>query len=82
MTYDPTSAQIILIIFLVIWELLWKGIALWEAAHRNQRNWFIAILIISSAGALPIFYLLLTGFHEEEVEDSFVRHSLPERKEL
>ncbi len=47
----------VLVFVLVIWSLIWKGIALWRAARQDQRNWFIAILIISSAGILEIIYL-------------------------
>jgi hypothetical protein len=48
-----------LIIILSIWELIWKGIALWKAARNEQKYWFIAILIINSAGILPILYIFM-----------------------
>jgi hypothetical protein len=44
-------------IILGIWELTWKGLALWAASQNKQRNWFIAILIINTVGILPIVYL-------------------------
>jgi len=44
-------------IILGIWELAWKGFALWKASQNKQRNWFIAILIINTIGILPIVYL-------------------------
>ena len=44
-------------VFLGIWELTWKGLALWKAGQNKQRNWFIAILIINTIGILPIIYL-------------------------
>jgi len=46
-----------ILIFLSIWELVWKGLALWRASQNKQKNWFIAILIINSIGILPIIYL-------------------------
>ena len=46
-----------LLVILLIWSLVWKGIALWRSARKNQRNWFIALLIISTAGVLEIVYL-------------------------
>ncbi len=46
----------ILIIF-ALWELVWKGFALWKASQNKQRNWFIAILAINTIGILPIIYL-------------------------
>ncbi|WP_440944802.1 DUF5652 family protein [Methanosarcina sp. T3] len=48
-----------LILILVLWELFWKGIALWKAARESQRYWFIAILILNTAGILPILYIFL-----------------------
>ncbi len=48
-----------LILILVLWELFWKGIALWKAARESQKYWFIAILILNTVGILPIFYIFL-----------------------
>lgn len=42
---------------LLLWEIIWKGIALWSSAKNNQLNWFIALLILNTAGILPIIYL-------------------------
>lgn len=47
----------ILLLFLVAWSLFWKGLALWRAAKNDQRNWFIAILIVNTVGILEIIYL-------------------------
>ena len=41
----------------IIWDLIWKGIALWKCGRNNQLAWFIFILIINSLGILPIIYL-------------------------
>lgn len=48
-----------LILVMVFWELFWKGIALWKAAQNNQKYWFIAILVLSTGGILPILYILI-----------------------
>lgn len=45
---------------LIVWELVWKGIALWRAGRLNQPIWFIAILIFNTIGILPIIYLLVS----------------------
>lgn len=42
---------------LLLWELVWKGIALWKAAKNNQQGWFIALLILNTVGILPIIYI-------------------------
>lgn len=47
-----------LLIFLVaVWEIIWKGQALWRASKLDSRGWFVALLIINSVGLLPILYL-------------------------
>jgi len=48
---------LVLIIVLVIWELVWKGIALWKSSKNNQLGWFIAILVLNTVGILPILYI-------------------------
>ncbi len=46
-----------LFLTVVLWELVWKGIALWKAAGHKQRNWFVALLIVNSLGVLPLIYI-------------------------
>lgn len=41
-----------------LWELLWKGIALWRSARGKQLYWYLGILIFNTVGILPILYLL------------------------
>ena len=43
---------------LIIWTLIWKGIALWKSSRHGQMGWFIALLIVSTAGLLEIAYIL------------------------
>ena len=45
------------IFLLYVWSLIWKGIAMWRASKANQRNWFIAILVLNTLGVLEIVYL-------------------------
>ena len=41
----------------LIWELVWKGLALWKSARNSQSYWFVAILIFNTLGVLPIVYI-------------------------
>jgi len=43
---------------LLIWSVIWKGIALWKAGRNNQLAWFICLLILNTAGILPIIYII------------------------
>ena len=50
---------IIPIIIIKIWDYVWKIIALIKAAKNNHIIWFVFILILNSAGIIPIIYLLI-----------------------
>lgn len=47
----------LLLVAILIWSIVWKGFALWRAAERRQKKWFIALLILNTAGILEIIYL-------------------------
>lgn len=42
---------------LFAWTLAWKGMALWKAAHKEQKWWFVAFLVINTVGILEILYV-------------------------
>ncbi|OPX83524.1 MAG: hypothetical protein A4E53_04609 [Pelotomaculum sp. PtaB.Bin104] len=43
---------------IIAWAIIWKGIALWHAARNRQLVWYIALLIVNTAGILEIVYLI------------------------
>ena len=49
----------IVILALVFWEIYWTVKACWLAARNNDKGWFIAMLLLNTAGILPIIYLFL-----------------------
>lgn len=42
---------------LFAWSVVWKGLALWRAAHKEQKWWFIAFLVVNTVGILEILYI-------------------------
>jgi hypothetical protein len=57
----PPFAGLALII-LIAWSIVWKGLALWRAASRHEKIWFIVFLLVNTVGILEIIYLfLVTG---------------------
>ena len=48
---------IFLIVTVVLWDAVWKGIGLWKSGRNNQLVWFICILIFNTIGILPIVYI-------------------------
>ncbi len=47
----------VLIGVLVAWEIIWKLIAMWNAARRGSKVWFIVLALVNTIGILPIIYL-------------------------
>lgn len=58
--FESISARQFAIAFfaLAVWSVIWKGIALWYSARNHQKRWFIALLILNTAGIAEIIYLL------------------------
>ena len=42
---------------IMVWSLYWKGMSMWKAANKGDRNWFIALLILNTLGILDILYI-------------------------
>jgi len=53
-----TSGIVLALILIGVWELIWKGIALWKCGRNNQLIWFVFILLLNTAGILPIVYIV------------------------
>lgn len=51
----PENAPLLLAV--AAWTIAWKGAALWRAARRGEKPWFIALLIVNTVGLLEILYL-------------------------
>jgi len=55
---SPT-AQGVLAVFITVWSIVWKGLALWRSARKEHKYWFIALLVINTLGLLEILYLFV-----------------------
>jgi hypothetical protein len=42
---------------LIVWSVAWKGLALWRAAHKESKIWFVVLLLVNTVGILDILYL-------------------------
>ena len=49
----------IIIIVLVLWEIPWKGVALWKAARNKDMVWFIILLLVDTLAILEILYIFV-----------------------
>lgn len=41
----------------VLWNAIWKGLALWKAASMKQVSWFILFMFVNLFGLLEIAYI-------------------------
>lgn len=48
-------------VLVLLWALVWKGIALWKAALKRQVVWFAVLLGFNSLGILEIVYVFWLG---------------------
>ena len=70
---DPL--MIVLIIILSLWQLFWKGVALWRTAKFEQRNWFVALFILIPFNDLAILELIyLFRFAKKRLTLTEVKH--------
>ena len=56
---NQNTYRLLFVLLLIIWSTVWKGIAMWKSGRRDQKVWFVAILILNTVGILEIIYLLL-----------------------
>lgn len=54
---EQINWTMVLIIFLVLWTIPWKGVALWQAARLGDRVWFVIMLLINTLAILEIVYI-------------------------
>lgn len=69
----PFAGFGLFVLVLIVWSIIWKGLALWRAAKRGEKIWFVVFLIVNTAGILEIIYLfLITGarFSDFRVDSS------------
>lgn len=62
--------SLFLFFILIVWSLIWKGLALWKSARRGEKDWFIAFLIINTVGILEILYLYILKSKENNLKEN------------
>jgi hypothetical protein len=48
-----------LLVIIMIWELVWKLLALWKSARKGSIIWFIVLAIFNTVGILSILYIFV-----------------------
>ena len=45
------------LLLLILWTIPWKGVALWKAARKKHKRWFIVLLVVNTAALLEAAYI-------------------------
>ena len=45
----------------LVWNLFWKGWALWRASKNDSKAWFVVLLLVNTLGILDILYIFVFG---------------------
>lgn len=63
--------NIVFIALLALWEIPFKGVALWKSARLGHKKWFIVLLLVNSLAILPIYYIYFIAkkYKVESVEE-------------
>lgn len=44
-------------IIILLWNLFWKGLALWKSSQKRQLGWFVLLFVVNTFGILEIAYI-------------------------
>jgi type IV secretory pathway TrbD component len=53
------------LVLAAIWTIPWKGVALWKAARRGEKIWFIVLLLLNTLAILEILYIFIFSKREK-----------------
>ncbi|OGZ95455.1 MAG: hypothetical protein A2847_02445 [Candidatus Sungbacteria bacterium RIFCSPHIGHO2_01_FULL_50_25] len=48
---------ILIFSLVIVWSVVWKGMALWKAARQGDKIWFVILLFVNTLGILEILYI-------------------------
>ena len=51
------AGMVIGLIALIVWSIVWKGIALWKSARNGSKVWYVVMLLVNTVGILEIIYI-------------------------
>ncbi len=55
--YNFGSGFSLILVLLIIWSVLWKCYSVWTAVKRNEKWWFVALILFNTAGILDMIYI-------------------------
>lgn len=55
----------------LVWIIIWKGLALWKSSQRKETLWFWLLMVINTLGILEICYIFV--FSNPKTDFKFFR---------
>jgi hypothetical protein len=52
-----TPQQKLAVALIIIWTLIWKGIAMWKAARSGSKAWYVVLMVVNTVGILEMLYI-------------------------
>lgn len=49
------------LVLLMVWSVIWKGIALWKAGRNGHKVWFVVLFLVNTLGILEMVYIFLVS---------------------
>lgn len=62
-----------IVLLLILWVIPWKGYALWLAAKKDHKWWFIVLLVLNTLAILDIVYIFFIGKKENPKIDTEIK---------
>jgi len=47
------------VLLAALWTIPWKGWALWRSARKEDKVWFVVLLLVNTLGLLEILYIFV-----------------------
>lgn len=63
-------------VLLAVWTIPWKGLALWKAAKKGDKIWFMVLLVVNTLAILELIYLF---FFSKENEEKTTKTRVPRK---
>jgi len=81
-----TSVTAVLVGFVLVWQVIWKGFAMWKAARNSHLIWFLVFLIFNLLAIPEILYIFVfskcysKAEKESAVNETKVKKAKPKQK--
>lgn len=77
---SPFYQSNLIMILILLWTLPWKIFALWTAAKKSHKAWFVVMVIFNTVAILEIVYIFFIAKKKwPEVKHAFLKAITPKK---